>query len=369
MGQSCCAQHTFDTHELDNLARTRYMKTHPNCEIETELTSLSSELLEIAMRKTLKRKRKLILITSATSPIGRALCCEFASKSSEYIVCGISPNTKHVKQMTDDLDKICSTINTLRMEDGSSTDSEDDDIETSTSVDGYDHVLAEPLANIQCVDVCNEKKVALWIMDIFEEYGIPDMIINNSTIIEREQEQHMSYSQFMSISDRNVTAYFHLLKYVMPSLIKRKSGIIINLMGTSHSIPTVFKTAYNASKFAMEGYVESISNKLFKNAKQSANPNGQRHKHNKNISFVTLSVGSLDVQSQRIFKQTNEDTMAEALLQVKQESVTFQSWATKTLPIITALFKRNKSAMKGNKYTNVDRIIDLNTMLKSKYAQ
>eukprot|EP01083_Nonionella_stella_P205909 749418_1 len=140
MGQSCCAQHTFDTHELDNLARTRYMKTHPNCEIENELTSLSSELLEIALRKTSLRKRKLILLTSATSPIGRSICNEFISNnllSSEYMICGISSNTKHIKEMNNDLDKISSTIHSLSFYDSNADEEdneEDNDSHSSNSI-------------------------------------------------------------------------------------------------------------------------------------------------------------------------------------------------------------------------------------------
>eukprot|EP00483_Globobulimina_turgida_P005085 UN05095 len=134
--------------------------------------------------------------------------------------------------------------------------------------------------------------MALWIMDIFEEYGIPDLIINNSTIIDDNPDAYgnLSYSQFVAISDRNVTAYFHLLKYLMPSLIKRRYGIIVNLTGTSQSIPNVFKTAYNSSKYAMEGYVESLAHKLLVNNKI----------HSKNISFITMSIGSLDMKSLRI---------------------------------------------------------------------
>merc|ERR1712228_1071099 len=92
-------------------------------------------------------------------------------------------------------------------------------------------------SNVQCVDVCNEKKVALWIMDVFEQFGIPDLIINNSTIIAGDQ---IGYESFVKMSDEYVVAYFHLLKYIMPSLILRKRGIIINLTGTSDSIPNVF---------------------------------------------------------------------------------------------------------------------------------
>ena len=369
------------------------------------------------------RKKKLILITAATSPIGRALCAEFASKSSEFIVCGIATNTKHVKQMTDDLDKISSTIrsiSSLTAEDEAEEEQHgnDDDLETLSATSSEDEDDPIFIPQISCVDVCNEKKVALWIMDIFEEYGVPDIIINNSTIIERgygENNDELTYEEFVNISDINVTAYFHLLKYLMPSLIKRKKGIIINLTGTSQSIPTVFKTAYETSKFAMEGYVESLSDKLFKEKTINQKMSQQQLPQNKstkkikiasnfNISFITMSVGSLDMKSQRIlcgFNQNNkpnDDLKKELLLnnddrkeneqqqiisninnKKQKEGVTFQRWAAKTLPIITSLSENkscsfmNKSSKINNNtngmYANVDRIIDLNTMLKSKYSK
>ena len=357
MGQSCCAQHTFDTHEMDNLARTRYMKTHPNCEIEKELTSLTSELLEIAIRKTRLRKRKFVLITAATSAIGRSLCSEFASKSSEYIVCGIANDNKHVQQMTDDLDKISSTINTLKDE----SESED-----------KKPCLQRNESNVQCVDVCNEKKVALWIMDVFEQFGIPDLIINNSTIIAEANQNGLGYEEFVRMSDEYTIAYFHLLKYVMPALIIRKKGIIINLTGTSDSIPTVFKAAYENSKFAMEGYVESLCEQLFTESGYTLNI------FNFNISFITMSVGPMDMIKHRILCGVEkENTLKQGLLsgdkmkeKEERESVTFQRWAAKSMPIICSLLdEKKKKKQKYSQYTSIDRIVDLNTMLKEKYNQ
>ena len=94
-----------------------------------------------------------------------------------------------------------------------------------------------------------------------------DIIIANSTIIENNSRynnnEELSCEEFVNISDTNVTAYFHLLKYLMPSLIKRKQGMIVNLTGTSQSIPTVFKTAYETSKLLWKD-MESLSDKLFK---------------------------------------------------------------------------------------------------------
>ena len=86
--------------------------------------------------------------------------------------------------------------------------------------------------------------------------------------------------------------------------------MIINLTGTSQSVPTVFKTAYNSSKFAMEGYVESLSQQLF----QSQYPSKQQSMMTTDqttvppqrqsvriggdfdISFITLSVGEWDMK-------------------------------------------------------------------------
>merc|ERR1719203_1218189 len=156
----------------------------------------------------------------------------------------------------------------------SADDDDSDSLEMQSADCGGDFGVSGPsspgssynLPHIQCVDVCSEKKMAFWIMDILEEFGIPDIVINNSTVIgdDNAAAGGLSYDDFVQISDSNVMAYFHLLKYVLPSMIKRKRGVVINMTGTAQSVPSVFKTAYNASKFATEGYVESLSEQLFR---------------------------------------------------------------------------------------------------------
>mmetsp|Transcript_22631 Transcript_22631/g.36315 ORF Transcript_22631/g.36315 Transcript_22631/m.36315 type:complete len:228 (-) Transcript_22631:183-866(-) len=222
------------------------------------------------------------------------------------------------------------------------------------------------------------------------------------------------YEDFVSLSDTNVTAYFYLLKYLMPALIKRKKGIIINLTGTSQRIPSVFKTAYETSKFAMDGYVESISEKLLK-AKQQKSAD-DAHDGNKisthfRIAFITMSVGSLDMKSQRILsgldlmddgnnnlqqRLLKEDAAEDGKLEEEEEEdsgkqqqqqqteqpqetkaqlngLTFQRWANKAIPIITELERvhSQKKKRKNNKmgkyssspYAKVERVVDLNTLL------
>ena len=102
-----------------------------------------------------------------------------------------------------------------------------------------------------------------------------------------------------------------------------------------------------------------------------------------------MSVGSLDMKSQRILPgyddKKNSDNLKEELLKKQDDrkekekekeksnqGVTFQRWAAKILPVIASLSNDKCTIMNGikhknkNQYANVDRIIDLNSMLKSK---
>ena len=200
--------------------------------MERELTSLSSELLEMALRKSKVRRKKLVLVTAATSPIGRALCEEFASSSSNYVVCGIGANPKHIQQMSYEMRVVSSTIKSLSSCSADEDDEDSDEVEMNTetavpddpdSVEmaesditglggmGFgatappssDTLSAYNLPHIQCVDVCSEKKMAIWIMDILEEFGIPDIVINNSTIIDTKDNvdsDGLSYEDFVTLS-------------------------------------------------------------------------------------------------------------------------------------------------------------------------
>lgn len=174
------------------------------------------------------------------------------------------------------------------------------------------------------------------------------------------------------------------LKYVLPSIIKRKRGTIINLTGTSQSVPTVFKTAYNSSKFAMDGYAESLSQQLFQSTAAAtdqalAQRPSVRIGKDFAISFVTMSVGDIK-SSQRIsLSVTPTDDIKQKLLgddaELKEhghddadhgDGVTFEQWATSTVSIIRSLDigVSADSAEQQQRYCNVDRIIDLQSMMK-----
>ena len=167
----------------------------------------------------------------------------------------------------------------------------------------------------------------------------------------------------------------------------------MNLCGVSKSVPTVFKTAYNSSKFAMEGYVESLSQQLFRaehlskqqamtTDPQGAQPKNVRIGQDFDISFITMSVGEWDMKSRRISisvplgptddikqKLLGDDTERKEHGQDDvKNGVTFQKWATNTVPLISSLMDGNglNNMQQQSRYCSVDRIIDLQSMLKAK---
>lgn len=79
------------------------------------------------------------------------------------------------------------------------------------------------------VDVTDESSVALTIGKLSEELGTPDILVNAAGIIGVAGASHTaSMDDFNAIFDVNVKGVWLMTKYVVPGMITKQSGSIIN---------------------------------------------------------------------------------------------------------------------------------------------
>ena len=78
-------------------------------------------------------------------------------------------------------------------------------------------------------DVTNEEAVQAMVKKIEDEVGVIDILVNNAGIIKRIPMTEMTADQFRQVIDVDLNAPFIVSKAVIPSMIKKGHGKIINI--------------------------------------------------------------------------------------------------------------------------------------------
>ena len=78
-------------------------------------------------------------------------------------------------------------------------------------------------------DVTDEKAVDAMVAQIEKEVGTIDILVNNAGIIKRIPMHEMSAEEFRQVIDVDLNAPFIVAKAVIPAMIKKGHGKIINI--------------------------------------------------------------------------------------------------------------------------------------------
>ncbi|MFO7822854.1 MAG: SDR family oxidoreductase [Cyclobacterium sp.] len=107
--------------------------------------------------------------------------------------------------------------------------------------------------------VQNEKMA----QDVREKFGRIDILINNAGISMRALFRNLDLKVFHRVMDINFWGTVYATKYCMDDIITNK-GAIIGISSINGFRGTPARTAYTASKFAMNGFFESLRTELMK---------------------------------------------------------------------------------------------------------
>ena len=78
-------------------------------------------------------------------------------------------------------------------------------------------------------DVTNEEQVQALVAKVKEEIGVIDILVNNAGIIRRTPMLEMSAAEFRKVVDVDLNAPFIVSKAVLPGMIEKGHGKIINI--------------------------------------------------------------------------------------------------------------------------------------------
>ena len=114
-------------------------------------------------------------------------------------------------------------------------------------------------------DVGNYEEVQKSIKTIIETLGSVDILVNNAGIAAFGSFIDMEVSQWSQIIQTNVMGMYYVTKEVLPHLIAKNEGDIINVSSTAGLTGNATVSAYSASKFAVIGMSQSLMKEVRKN--------------------------------------------------------------------------------------------------------
>ncbi|MFA8436290.1 MAG: SDR family oxidoreductase [Marinifilaceae bacterium] len=164
-------------------------------------------------------KDKVVIVTGASSGIGKALAFEFAQRGAKLVLAARS------------LDKLKEVEQKLTQ-----MNAESISVRTDVSVE-------EDCQNL--VDKTLEK------------YDRIDVLVNNAGISMRALFNDMELSVMKKLMDVNFWGTVYCTKYALPHLLETK-GSVVGVISIAGYIGLPARTGYSASKFAIRGFLDTL---------------------------------------------------------------------------------------------------------------
>lgn len=107
----------------------------------------------------------------------------------------------------------------------------------------------------------DEQSVVSAVKSIPSDFGPLKVVVNNAAE-GGVGSLEIPYAKFQSLIQVNLCGPFRLLQEVMPTLIKNRDSVVINISSRAGKIGFPGWAAYGASKFGLSGMSESLHREL-----------------------------------------------------------------------------------------------------------
>ncbi|WP_112180930.1 MULTISPECIES: 3-ketoacyl-ACP reductase [Paraliobacillus] len=125
------------------------------------------------------------------------------------------------------------------------------------------------------VDVASLEQVEAAVKKLTDELGSTDILINNAGTAKFGGFLDLDPEDWKNIIDVNLMGVYYVTRAVLPQLIEKNGGDIINIASTAGQKGAPVTSAYSASKFGLLGLTESLAMEV--------------RKHNIRVSGLTPS--------------------------------------------------------------------------------
>ena len=132
-------------------------------------------------------------------------------------------------------------------------------------------------------DLRDPDRTQLAVAALVDGLGGVDALINNAGLVIRKSVLDISMEEWHAMIDTNVNGLFYATRAVLPHLLDRGGGHIINISSISGKVPLAGGSGYAASKYAVTGFSQSLFQEL----------------RDYNIKVTTIYPGSVDSESHR----------------------------------------------------------------------
>lgn len=176
---------------------------------------------------TINLKDKVIVITGASRGIGKHLAIELAKEGAKIVV-NYNQSINQVKEMSDYLVNITNDVLFIK------------------------------------ADVSRINDVKKLCDQTVEAFGRVDILINNAGVCDDAPINEMSFEQWLSAIDVNLTGTFLCSKFFCDFMISQKVGKILNIASVKGQYGSENQTNYSASKGGVISFTKSLAKELGK---------------------------------------------------------------------------------------------------------
>ena len=164
---------------------------------------------------------KIVLVTGASRGIGREIAKELAQKGYKVIA-----NYNKSKEEAENLQQ------------------ENENIE------------------IYKTDVSKREEVTKMVQDVIKKYGKIDILINNAGISQEKLFTDVTDEDWNTMINNNLYSVFCVTQEVLPNMISRKQGCIINISSIWGMVGASCETIYSVAKAGIDGMTKSLAKEL-----------------------------------------------------------------------------------------------------------
>jgi 3-oxoacyl-[acyl-carrier protein] reductase len=111
-------------------------------------------------------------------------------------------------------------------------------------------------------DAANFEDTNRVVNEIVTEFGCVDILVNNAGITKDTLLMRMTEAQWDSVINVNLKSVFNFTKAVQKTMLKQRSGSIINMSSVVGVSGNAGQTNYSASKAGIIGFTKSIAKEL-----------------------------------------------------------------------------------------------------------
>lgn len=111
-------------------------------------------------------------------------------------------------------------------------------------------------------DVSKREEVSKMVQEVIKKYGKIDILINNAGISQEKLFTDVTDEDWNTMINNNLYSVFCVTQEVLPNMISRKQGCIINISSIWGMVGASCETIYSVAKAGIDGMTKSLAKEL-----------------------------------------------------------------------------------------------------------